>query len=280
MVFLRSWYQFWVLFCLGVVWSSVVYIGCSYIAEQQFSAPRVWSMWCRTLREFNVLLPVWFRSGSATVSATVVLRQGQTVALRQPWCLSEVAPWSARLSCRWSHQPCRLLHGQCTARLYKVSVHNCLAGLCCQSSSLSFNNFAFKGSWGNKKNPKFREKFGSGWVGPRPTRIKNFFWKSKTVCATNDLPLFPLGAPPGECSRTKMEIFAMSHDCATSVLNMICLWYVVFCCIYLLGIYSNFFSIGGGWVGSILSHFFGLLEFYETQRNVSTGAVSMQAGHS
>ena len=28
------------------------------------------------------------------------------------------------------------------------------------------------------------------------------------------------------------------------------LWYVVFCCIYLLGIYSNFFSIGG-WVSGV-----------------------------
>ena len=28
-----------------------------------------------------------------------------------------------------------------------------------------------------KKIPKFREKFGSGWVGPRPTRIKKNFWK-------------------------------------------------------------------------------------------------------
>jgi len=41
------------------------------------------------------------------------------------------------------------------------------------------------------------------------------------------------------------------------------LWYVVFCCIYLLGIYSNFFLDRqvGGW-GQSYPIFFGLLEFF------------------
>ena len=42
-----------------------------------------------------------------------------------------------------------------------------------------------------KKNPKIREKLGSGWVGQAPTRIINFFENVVFLCVFCVVFLFP-----------------------------------------------------------------------------------------